>query len=250
MFCIFDKLYSQDKIISPREIISKAIEAMGGEKVLRELENKNNYTLKGSSYFPKGDLSGVHLFYFKKAGRIREEKSDVLEKNKIKTGPKIQIKIYNNERVLMTENGKVIDDISQIEDFKNRSKVNSKIGFFYFLYLLDHPDRPINYIGEELIGGRKCLGIEIPVISKNIKNIYFFDSETFLMTKNIRGKIRSSKKDKETITYYYDFRKVNNANFPFRNEIYNKEVKVAEFRVQSISFDEIDDGLFEIEEKK
>jgi hypothetical protein len=233
-----NSVLSDNTFFPSKDIILKVIKTYGGEGNLREQENKNNYTIRASLYSPRGEFFGIYLYYFKKPNKIREEFYLLLYNLFV-------AKIYNAGEVYITQNGEKVEDEIRIAQFKKSADLRSKMGFFSLLYLLDHQDK-VNYLGEELINGKNCLGLEV-IIDKDVKCVYFFDSETFLLSKFIRA-ISSPKGSVKTTVYCYDFEKVDRITLPFRMEIYQDGRKVSERIVREISFAELDDDLFVIKD--
>lgn len=232
-FCNPSRIFSQE-ISTSQEILIKAILAYGGEYNLREQEN---YTLQAYLYSSTGELLGMSVFYFKKPGKILQEIYLISQDRFIR-------RIYNDGKVFISQNDKEVENVVQIARFRKKSRLRIKTGLFPLLYLLDHREE-VNYIGEKLINGKKCLGLET-LIDKDVKDTYFFDSRTFLILKSIRT-ISFPNKSATTIVHYDDFEKVNKIIFPFHMERYQDDIGSIEMRVDKISFAKLDDNLFIIE---
>lgn len=240
IFCnVTISLSSDIQLLTGKEIIHNAIKAHGGEEALRELAGKNNITKKESIYFGLGKVMAIDVYYVKKPAKARMDRYFVAH-------DALMIQIYNDGKIRIIENGRVSENAKLIEAFRESAKniLSGKTTVYSVLLDLSDNKEKAKYAGEEEVNGKKCFALEF-VMGAEEKRIYSFDTEKFLL----RKVVNFSKNAKRT-HYYDDFQKIDNAVLPFKKETYLEDEKIAETETTEISFDDLDDSLFEIPKGK
>ena len=237
------KIYAQEIVLTSNVIISKAVKAIGGEDNLRNLDNKNNCCVESYVFNSEMDLVSNNKFCYKKPNKILMSDKSVVAAQ-VSKGQVFLTSIFNSGKVSVkfTEEAMEVNNAWIKEFFKKNCEAIIKTGVFELLYLLDHPDEA-NFIGKKSIAGKNYLAIELQ-LTESVKDVYFFDEETFYLMKKSRTLIIAGE-EHITEIYYSDPRVLQGVVFAYRIQIYLDKNFISTNWKKQISFDPLEDRLFE-----
>lgn len=213
--------------ISPKDIIDKYVEAIGGKEAMSTVEDRTTIM--------RGNIMGQNVTVIIKQkwpNKLRQE---------IKAGDMNQLTVFNGEKGVMTAAGQVLEiSGKELDAIKIESNMN----------LLFDPESfgiILSYEGEALVDSIAAHKIKMTLPS-GIRWFQYYDRETGLKIKENK-ELQTQMGLMEQDTYYYDYKDIDGKLYPFKIK-QSVGPQSFEMTVSSVRINTgMDDSIFEAEEK-
>jgi hypothetical protein len=230
--------YLQESEAKAKEILSKAIQALGGEAYLKLQDVQR----MGRFYqFRKDDLKGAGHFlaYEKFPSKSRFElgkKGEIVNINDGDKGWKIEYKVVKDQSP------------EEIENFK----IGLKHNLDYILrYRLDEPGMRLRYLGKTRANLDELEGVQL-IDQDNDRMKIFVNAATFLPTRmDFRSPAFGKRGPTDDERHYYNYHAVEGVQFPYSTVRFANGFKASEFQVESVKVNlALPDAFFTPDYKK
>jgi outer membrane lipoprotein-sorting protein len=217
----FQSNYLQESEAKAKEILSKAIQALGGEAYLK-LQDVHR---TGRFYqFRKDDLQGTGHFqaYEKFPSKSRFElgkKGEIININDGDKGWKIEYKVVKDQSP------------EEIENFKIGLKHNLD---YTLKYRLDEPGMRLRYLGKTRNNLDELEGVQL-IDKDNDRMKIFVSASTFLPARmEFRSPAFGKRGPTDDERQYYNYHTVEGVQVPFSTVRFANGFKASEFQVESV----------------
>jgi hypothetical protein len=200
-FCF--SAYSQEVKV----IISKNIEALGGEEALREIKSLK---LTGTLEFPSSGVKYNLTIHKMHPNRYRCE---------MEYRGTTVVEAYDGNNVWHIVPFDGIDSPTPVKDEIQASKIKSEAYIFSPLVEWEAECYKVEYLGKKSGENEECLQLKV-TFNDNYTTDYFLDSRSYLLTKFVRLERHNPRGRVNTVTTYVsDYRRISNVWFACRFEI-------------------------------
>lgn len=231
-FLVCQGIYAAEETLPiPEEIIAKNIEAMGGIKALKKIKNKKIVI----SFKISSMNTDAKLIIYKERPAKYYSLTDIGNMGKIKGG----------------SDGKMVWNVSPFNGA--RLDEGNVLGNFLLEDLFDGPDGPdaryksMKTEGIEQINGKACYKV-VKTPEKGTERIVYYDQKSYMIVKTISDHMDTQGKNLHE--YYFEYQKIDNIIFPYKEVIFLNGQKVNERTYDKIELNiEMPEGIFDIPEE-